>query len=364
MLEGVLGVLQWKGRTQDSLEYAESAYTSMLAERLGASLGELEKVEPERAAHILRLLDVSGPAPLRRVLLAPEMSCRLLWGHPGACDNRDLWQFLSDALEIESGSPPTSSGTRWSALGNVRCNGATGESVSQPPLAGLVIDADSPAAICFGGENDIGIRLQHYRDPQVKETALRKMERAMLAIDAMEPTIASFGRRFTLVASIVTDGAESGFSSGSTDQYIGRSIFWNAHLTGVSTEVLAEAIVHEAIHSLLYMHEVREPWFLFPEQYSFDVLIESPWTGAKLRLEPFLQACFVWFGLTNFWTLAQRNSPFDAECARERLNTARRGFTLGPLLSRIAEHVHLITPNLLELIRLMQDDIMSAEASM
>jgi hypothetical protein len=368
MLDGVIGVLRWKGCEQEALDLAESAYTSMLAERLGGCLGDLEEVEPDLATHILRLLSSADSVTLRRVLLAPETTCRLLWGHPGACDDRSFWQFLSDAFEIEftlcppapvpgqAGLPSTSSSTRWSALGNVRFNVAEGI-VAQVPLGGLVVDADSPAAVCFDGTNDICILLKHYGDPMAKKTALSKTREAMLALDAMDQTIANFVRRFTLVANIVTDQSESGFSSGSTDQYIGRSIFWNAHLPGISLEVLAEALVHEAIHSLLYMHEVREPWFISTDEYPCDAFVESPWTGARLRLEPFLQACFVWFGLCNLWSSALGKSTFVAQRVHERLNTARRGFLIGPLLSRLAEHVPLIAPEFCEQILLMQEEI-------
>src|SRR3954468_23068959 len=54
-----------------------------------------------RHSSILKLLSVADAATLRRVVLAPETSCRLPSGHTGGCDSRDFWRFLIDALEVE-----------------------------------------------------------------------------------------------------------------------------------------------------------------------------------------------------------------------------------------------------------------------
>jgi hypothetical protein len=373
MLDGVFSVLQWQGDRYKALDHAESAYTSLITGILGRELSLLKKARPVVAARILGLLTSADNLTLRRVVLAPETSCRLLWGHPGGCDDRDFWRFLTDSLDLEfsrlshspvgaliEASSEALPRARWSALGDFRVGDARVAVVSQPSLTGLTVDADSPASICFDSSvHDVGMQLLHYGDHEAKETALRKVEAAMLALDAMDPAIAGFVRRFTLVANIVTDGERSGFSSGSTDQYVGRSIFWNADLPSVDTEMLAEALVHEAIHSLLYMHEVREPWFLSQELLSSDAVVESPWTGSMLRVEPFLQACFVWFGLCHFWSLARRESPFKGQRAEASLATARQGFLEGPLLSRVSGYLSHITPQVLDLVRAMQEDVVS-----
>src|ERR1700730_4240821 len=168
-------MLQWNGTRREALDLADSAYTSLLAVRVGASLSQLEAAEPALVAKILGLLTALDAARLRRALLAPEKSSRLLLDHPGQCDDRDLWQYLADVLEIETArlspiavQPSTTGplGTRGSALGDLVVNDAGEMVVSQPPLAGLLIDADSPAAVCFDGSSlhDGSMRLQHYRD--------------------------------------------------------------------------------------------------------------------------------------------------------------------------------------------------------
>jgi len=83
------------------------------------------------------------------------------------------------------------------------------------------------------------------------------------------------------------------------------------------------------------MHEAVEPWVLREEPFDTEAIVVSPWSGATLPVRPFLQACFVWFGLANFWSLAQGGSTFRSSRLEERLDLARRGFLAGPLLERL-----------------------------
>jgi hypothetical protein len=334
ILESVLTVLQWRDGCEESLDVAESSYASLVSAQLGRDLGRLEETDPERAADVLGQLSAADADALRRVVLAPETCSRLLWGHPGRCDDRDFWQYLTD--ELATGAPPTT-------------------------LAGLHADTDSPAAICFDYSTLLegGMRLEHYRDAAAKEVALRKLEEAMRSIGDLDATLAAFVRRFTLVAHAVVDIESSKFTSGSTGQYIGRSIFCNAHLPSADVELLAESLVHEATHSLLYMHEAVEPWVLREKPFDAEAIVVSPWSGATLPVRPFLQACFVWFGLVNFWSLAQGGSTFRSLRLEERLDLARRGFLAGPLLERIPQYVPHLAPELVELLRAMQEKVIA-----
>ena len=370
MLTEVLGILQWAGDQKAALDQIESAYSAVLARRLGAKLGNLKTANPELADQILALLSETDTATLRRVVLAPETCSRVMWDHAGRCDHRDLYQYLIDVLNVERGglkrSPKRRSSTgpaRWSALGDRCVNDKGIVVVLQPARAGLTVDSDSPAAVCFdySAMGKGGMQLQHYHEPTTKELALSRLEAAMRTLDEVDPPVAEFVRHFTLVATVVTTD-ESSFSSGSTIQYVGRSMFCNAHLTAIDSAVLAEALVHEAIHSLLYMHELCEPWVRY-EGLQDAIPIESPWTGSRLALRAFLHACFVWFGLVNFWTRAQRASIFPPRRIEEHLVMARRGFLKGPLTSRLLEHSPCIVPQVLELVGTMQEHVLSGAPS-
>jgi hypothetical protein len=331
VLDGVLSILRWRGNERQALDDAESAFMSMVAGRLGARLRDVEADDPKLAEHVLDLLGQADVAALRRVLLAPETTSRVLWDHPGRCDERSLGRYLADALE--DGPAEASDG-------------------------GLVVDCDSPAAICFDYSTlrDGGMRLEHYADPDERELALGRLREAMSGIDATDAGVAAFVRRFTRTANVVVDSETPKFTSGSTSQYVGRSLFCNAHLPGVDAELVADSLVHESIHSLLYMHEIREPW-IDEQVISRESVVESPWSGATLLVRPFLQACFVWFALAHFWSLARGERAFRPERVEARLAMARRGFLDGPLEDHIDAYLPYLAEPVLELVRAMQAEV-------
>lgn len=371
MLTEVLDVLRWTGDHRAALDRAESTYTSELTGRLGRGLRALQRSEPEVATRFVTLLGRADARAVRRVVLAPETCSRLLWGHPGACDDRDLWRYLIDSLEVEATpSGPAAApaleaagpGRRWSALGDRFVDAAHGTVVTQPTLAGLVVDSDSPAAVCFdySSLHRGGMRLRHFDDPAAKDVALRRVEAAMRGLEELDGGLADFVRRFTLVAGVVVDAENPKFTSGSTGQYIGRSILCNAHGPTVDVELLAESLVHEAIHALLSMHELDDPWVLDEHVLAVDAVVESPWSGVELVLRPFLQACFVWFGLAHLWSLAEGATAFRPARVAERLARARQGFERGPLRARIAAFEPHVAPAVLELVEAMQRELLAA----
>jgi hypothetical protein len=303
---------------------------------------------------------------LRRIVTAPETSCRLMWGHPGRCDDRSLEEFLIDALEVESGGgtrtfPQSVPGVRWSALGELRVD-PQGGVVVPPAEASPVVDADSPGAVCFdySGEHGAKILLQHYGHTASRDVAISKVHAARRSLDSTNTTVADFVRRFAMVVNVVVDARKAEFSSGSTCDYLGRVILCNAHLPSVDVELMAESLVHEAIHSLLSMYEVCDPWIIREESLSAESRVRSPWTGSTLSLRTFLQACFVWFGLAHFWAIAQRGSPFKADRIAASLARACSGFLGDPLLTCVSACRSEIAPHVLELLPPMQAQVVDA----
>jgi hypothetical protein len=115
------------------------------------------------------------------------------------------------------------------------------------------------------------------------------------------------------------------FSSASNFPYIGRSLLINAGEAGDSQ--LTDALVHESIHSLLYMIDVVEKWMpLNAVIHRVGRSIISPWTGRPLNPGNFCQAIFVWYGLFNFWHLALAHNIYDKEYGEKRIATIQKGF--------------------------------------
>lgn len=96
---------------------------------------------------------------------------------------------------------------------------------------------------------------------------------------------------------------------------------------------IANGLVHEAIHGLLYKIELAFP-FYDPEAAT-QVKVVSPWSQRTLQLHSFVHACFVWYGLWNFWRLAPSIDQRDS-----LLEQAARGFVAPGPLGNVSSDVH------------------------
>ncbi|MFJ9696303.1 aKG-HExxH-type peptide beta-hydroxylase [Kitasatospora sp. NPDC101183] len=111
-------------------------------------------------------------------------------------------------------------------------------------------------------------------------------------------------------------------SSSSWPSLPGYIRLWNADRGDLGW--LMDAVLHEAVHGLLYMVEEQESWFTDPAA-PWASSMRSPWSGRDLPLHSFVQACFVWFALVCFWREA------EVEGADGMFRRAARGFEDGRL---------------------------------
>lgn len=94
----------------------------------------------------------------------------------------------------------------------------------------------------------------------------------------------------------VVDDLNVAFRGSSDMNALGRIVHYNPANENVSSFEMAVSIVHEAVHTFLYMHEEQQPFFLNTER-AHTVYVKSPWTGRSLHLRGFAHACFVWFAI-------------------------------------------------------------------
>lgn len=106
-----------------------------------------------------------------------------------------------------------------------------------------------------------------------------------------------------------TGSSSSGFRSGSYRSHAGTTFLTNAHRYKHDIGKIADALVHEAIHAAIYMIEDTSGRICGD---AASAQLKSPWTGNLLHLEQYVQACFVWWGLFNFWNSQCGDAAFDA----------------------------------------------------
>jgi HEXXH motif-containing protein len=149
------------------------------------------------------------------------------------------------------------------------------------------------------------------------------------------------------------------FWSGSNGEYVGRVVLVNSDQERVSIEEVVDALVHEAIHGFLYMHESVEPWVVDRSLYTDEAAIESPWSGTLLPVRPFMQACFVWYGLAMFWALHVGGTVFDRERTHYLLSRSLSGFRGRSLTDLLAPSREGVRPDMLDVIDELQQTVRS-----
>jgi hypothetical protein len=136
------------------------------------------------------------------------------------------------------------------------------------------------------------------------------------------------------------------------------SWFVRPHLVGLtnidaeSDSWLVDALVHEGVHSLLYMLEVSEPWFLAGRNGGDRV--RSPWTGASLPGHSFVHACFVWYALYHFW----KGAPTQGAAVRRE--KAAAGFASPDVIAGALAQIRGMNPEVTHAIMEMARDVAQA----
>ncbi|MGO8938196.1 MAG: aKG-HExxH-type peptide beta-hydroxylase [Mycobacterium sp.] len=340
-------VLRWEEVSQAGLDAVFDAYVAFvsqaldvafLSQALGHTLGEYERQESALARNLAAKLQTVPAPDFLRVVLAPEFTHRLLWPHPDRLQR--ICEFLDKALHAEgviSGREEAADCDVWTALGDMKVL-QSGEILRGVNIPGLPpLDLDSPNVTSAVRSEEFAPDQFRLLSNHVRPLVIDRMTIAWNEISATSKLVADFVAKFVQVIVLQNENTSTRHSSGSNGQYIGQVVITNPHSEYAGDIEIAEAIVHEAIHSLLFMALHTVPWGTdHNHTYATGVKIVSPWTGTPLDVEQFLQACFVWYGLLHFWDLALRVKTFKgSDKARSRLAEALRGFVGSPLLDNL-----------------------------
>jgi len=314
-----------------------------------------------------------GAAEFNRWVFAPEVSYRLFYQ---PCNKGSLVDFFSDTLDAELIRSNKLYGTSkkvWSGLGdffyippNKRKKSSSISHNSLNLANSIPLDFISPFSLSINvldkedGFTDVeDFACLYSLDENVE--VLLKLENSMQVIKKISPHVYNMITKFTKVMVVRTDGTTNDiFTSATSTQYLGRTLLVNPHLEFVDTALLTDGIVHEAMHSVLYMLERAFPWVHDRDLY-FDetVLVQSPWSGRMLKLRPFLQANFIWYGLYNFWKKSSNFNILENELSLFYMERAISGFLKDDILETLSPYKYGICNELLEVIGKMQKSMIS-----
>lgn len=246
----------------------------------------------------------------QQLLLAPSLF-HCLWNSKELTQRSRLASFISTE-QLRAGFPTLSSPSNWSAAGDYTIGedhfNQTEADSSLPPIVRsgrLLLDYGSPHA------------LHHYPPEfgEVSATTGSRHDKLTKLVDALEAISAtsvpahknliSHTQSFALVDTPAQPGRAIAMS---TCELIGRMSILNLTSDEWTIEKLVNSVVHESIHSLIYKIELIHPLYT-TRRDAWRLQVRSPWSGRVLYLHSFIHACFVWFGLCNYWQLARSLHP-------------------------------------------------------
>ncbi len=335
-MDEITGVLSWAG-ADAAARSVHDRYLDLLVEKLRMTIGAIaERADRGRIEAAMSGLSEEG---FGRFLAAPETCRRIVWGGVRA---KETAGFIAASLEAEAareGGAQKFAQETWTALGDVGFFPGGGR-IEWPRVEAMMpLDFGSPRA----REMDLAGRefaLPHPRPAYGRDEvdrAFEKIRRALDGIRSASRAAAAFAARFNKVVVVQHDASDPArCSSGSNAQFVGRSFITNVESDEVPVELIAEAVIHEGIHGLLYMHQIVEGWG--PEAVIHDQTprVASPWTGTPLPVRSLMEAAFVWYGLAHFWCESLARNIFEPAIVRRRIARALGGFLKDPLPDMIA----------------------------
>jgi len=305
-------------------------------------LGGLSNVDPGIWQDLREL-----PKPNQlRILLSPELF-RLVLPNTRLGDEEleRLRRFLGMERYLDDSSKGTLPGS-WTALGDYYSGDgeprwqdpwaseyAECRRFASPRVGSVVIDTDSPHHEVVLPQ-EFGKIERHPASEH--ELITHRIEEALEHMRRVSQVAASTVREAVQVITVAKtpdDLERTGSSSWRCKP--GMVGLINLHNDNWSTARLCNALVHEAIHSTIYKIELEEALFQDPVTASKE-RATSPWSGRNLAVTSFAHACFVWYGLWNFWA---QDLSGDAEAIHFR-EKAHHGFLCGPLLSHLSPAGH------------------------
>ena len=309
---------------------------SVCIRRLRSSLDHIGLYDSALSKSMRDSYEGLPPQARARFALAPETFSRIsLLRKEPATAIVSLCSFLNAESALFGGDGVLNK-PQWTALGDYYLAGSplnhmidserpaswcAGESFCAPRLAGMIpVDFFSPN---LNSALDPLVTVEHLEYSPEEVTAV--FERLTAALDCITRVSEAAGRLIRdFIKVIVPRKIAKGNGSTSQPHYPGRVLLRNVETTALTR--VAGYLVHEAIHQLLYPLEYAGRFVIRNPDPKSNVRVASYWTGRGLELHSFVHACFVWYGLANFWVRARDAGVFDPEGVDRELRHCLSGF--------------------------------------
>ncbi|WP_437730006.1 hypothetical protein [Sorangium sp. So ce1335] len=337
-------LLRWEPAEVDPLAWRD-AFEEHLARRAAAAFA---RSDPEGS--LAQGLALLPERRRRRFLRAPAVAMLLRRDVADPFDGRLFSELLLAEL-ASAGLATELPGSLWTARGDRLLDPSAPErwTAPGPPLGdtGITLDEGSPFPF---PDDEFGIAVTVPHDRRELAIAIGRVVDGLAALRrACAPALEIVTASTEVLALRREPAGATAFQSSTFAPCAGLVRLTNAHLPDVDMTAVVEALVHEAIHCLLHVHEeLDQPFLNAPE--ANRATVTSPWTGATIRLHSYVHACAVWYGVYWLWStegLVADCAPGRAEALRRR---ARRGFRQRPVGAGLAPFRHLLTEGVRQLL--------------
>lgn len=331
-LKELVEVLTWRKASHTPARLRVS-YEKMLSDLL-CSIA----TEDEEALAVLDALALLPEPQQRAFLRAPLVASRLLGRRdgdpltPGPIAKCLMAELVVAGIDCDLSEPT------WTVLGNLRVDPGIAPETSTAaviPATNIAVDMCGPIDFSVGD-----LRPLVYPTQAQRSSIEQKLNEAAQGIAATSRPAFGFWQESVDAIALRTLVKPAASITSVALRYNARvTLFVNAHVPEVDSAELADLLLHEAIHTMLFMWEETFEHFVVDRAASDDVKVASPWTGRPLKLSAFVHACLVWYGMYWFWKNASEQNSWPAHRSRELMKAAHLGFEKGSLLTLLSDHM-------------------------
>jgi hypothetical protein len=372
-------LLRWQSTADldGACEALRLRHQSIVGEAIGRLLATLatgNSTTVERVSQVRIGFDSLCSKALERILEAPETCYRVLRS-PAA----SALQFLEDAITMERrrlGTPIAPLRGLWSATGDMYVPPQPAGSQSHVTNVGwltdpaipfqaatfddIVIDFHSPSAARKLEQNNYRPDFappMPYSDHQV-DCVTPKIVQALAGLSEVGGAPMIFVQRMLRTLHPRPELGDDRFNGSSNRIYPGRANLFNPHLQYINKSNIVNSLIHEAVHTFLYLTEQREMPAQDTHVLYYD-LIESPWSKRSIHLLSYIHASFVWYALFHFWKLPEAKIVFDGHVRDHYLEFVQKGYAGGQMLDRLERFRPHIRPDLMDQLSSLQETMLA-----
>ncbi|MET0063041.1 MAG: HEXXH motif-containing putative peptide modification protein [Candidatus Thiodiazotropha endolucinida] len=283
----------------------------------------------------------------KSILNAPE-TCHSVYRVPTDGDTQ-LWNFLDQSILAEKiflGIVAPLAEPIWNANGSRSFRKSRYSDPVQyesPQFQGLIFDTESPFAKTEITASSFRPEFGSYH-PFSKEDLEHVLFHSFAAVEVMSAqSVAPWILINRLVKTVMprVDKKNFTFKGSSNRGVIGRVNLINPHLEEIGHTQIANSLLHEAIHVILYLLEEQEDFFNHDPE-ALNGRLQSPWSGNSINPRAYVHGAFVWFGLFMFWLSDNRLNYFDPTIRDYYYEFCSRGYFGGDALKRLESFRHII----------------------